>query len=797
MNRKKRRAARKTEKFGPIPGAELGSDSQIEQMLAAAYGHHQAGQFAEAERRYRRILAIDPRHVTSLHLLGVLSHQLGRNNSGLDLIEQAIALDDRNPDIHCNLARMLAAAGRGDEAIVHYAEAGRLRPHDATASFELGNLLAGQGRFAEAASHYRRALEADPNYAQALTNLGNALATLGQSEEAAGAWQRALAADPNNPAPHLNLGIAYRQQGRLDEAVTHLQSALALRPDSVEAINNLARALLAGGQASQALAVARRAIAINPTGETKAVIVDCLRHIQFTADEPEVRAIVLRALTEHWARLDKMIGPAAALAKRNPVVAACVSKIAQAWPTQLVGDELWSPSQRAAICGDPLLRALLETAPVCDLDLERFLTAARSAVLSEARAATLASSPDETELAFCCALARQCFINEYIFTFSAGEIEATRALKQSLLAALEDGEDIPPLWLAAIAAYIPLHSLPDAASLMTRPWPPAMQNLLIQQVQEPLQEVADHASIPALTVIEDTVSCAVRQQYEENPYPRWIRMPPSRTFDSFDSYLRGVLPWSDFRYQGRGERCDILVAGCGTGHHAIDVALRSKDARVLAIDLSLASLAYARRKTRELGLTNIYYAQADILRTGPIGRTFDVIESGGVLHQLDDPMEGWHALLALLRPGGIMYLGLYSELARQSVVAVRSFIAARGYQRTADDIRRFRQDMVTADHGLPLGNLLTSPDFFNASGCRDLFFNTQEHRLTLPQIKSFLDENNLKFLGFQLDAQLLQQFRRQFPAAEALTDLDCWHVFETNNPNAFSAMYHFWIQKPQ
>jgi SAM-dependent methyltransferase len=324
-----------------------------------------------------------------------------------------------------------------------------------------------------------------------------------------------------------------------------------------------------------------------------------------------------------------------------------------------------------------------------------------------------------------------------------------------------------------------------------------VQSLLIQQVQEPLEEAADRASIPALTVIENTVSRAVRQQYEENPYPRWIRMPPSRTFDTFDSYLRGVLPWSDFRYQSRGEGCDILVAGCGTGQHAIDVALRSNDARVLAIDLSLASLAYARRKTRELNLSNIDYAQADILRAGSIGRAFDVIESGGVLHHLHDPLQGWRALLALLRPGGVMYVGLYSELARRSVVAVRAFIADRGYQRTADDIRRFRQDIVTAEHGLSLGNILTSPDFFSASGCRDLFFNTQEHRLTIPQIKSFLDDNDLKFLGFQLDAQLLQQFRRQFPANDALTDLDCWHVFETGNPNAFSAMYHFWIQKPQ
>ena len=34
------------------------------------------------------------------------------------------------------------------------------------------------------------------------------------------------------------------------------------------------------------------------------------------------------------------------------------------------------------------------------------------------------------------------------------------------------------------------------------------------------------------------------------------------------------------------------------------------------------------------------------------------------------------------------------------------------------------------------------------SGCRDMFFNVMEHRLTLPEIAAFLKEQNLSFLGF-------------------------------------------------
>ena len=44
---------------------------------------------------------------------------------------------------------------------------------------------------------------------------------------------------------------------------------------------------------------------------------------------------------------------------------------------------------------------------------------------------------------------------------------------------------------------------------------------------------------------------------------------------------------------------NILIAGCGTGQHSIGTAAKFKGSKVLAIDLSLASLSYAKRKTEE------------------------------------------------------------------------------------------------------------------------------------------------------------------------------------------------------
>src|SRR5262249_8121428 len=161
--------------------------------------------------------------------------------------------------------------------------------------------------------------------------------------------------------------------------------------------------------------------------------------------------------------------------------------------------------------------------------------------------------------------------------------------------------------------------------------------------------------------------------------------------------------------------------------------------KVLAVDLSLASLAYAIRKTREARVTSIDYAQADILNLGSAGRTFDVISAGGVLHHMGDWMQGWRVLLSLLRPGGLMQLAFYSELGRRDVVQARALIAARGLQPTPDGIRDCRREIAMS----PAQSVARFYDFYSTSECRDLLFHVQEHRLGLPQIKSFIDANGL------------------------------------------------------
>jgi 2-polyprenyl-3-methyl-5-hydroxy-6-metoxy-1,4-benzoquinol methylase len=384
-------------------------------------------------------------------------------------------------------------------------------------------------------------------------------------------------------------------------------------------------------------------------------------------------------------------------------------------------------------------------------------------------------------------LAQQCFLNEYIFALGDTERTQVQQVEDRIVAALKADAEIAPLDLIVAASYLPLHRLPGASSLLTRAWPDAVARLLTQQIREPLEEEADRKDIAALTPIDNAVSLQVQHQYEESPYPRWTAVPQIEP-TTVVHFLRDRLNIVPLSWPQTTVGVDILIAGCGTGSHSIDSALRFPKARILAIDISRTSLAYALRKSRELGLTNIEYGQADILKLDSLGRRFDVIETVGVLHHLADPAAGWRVLLSLLRPHGLMLVGLYSATARQSLTAARAFIAERGYRAT--DIRACRQELIRR-FGMPLFR-----DFSSTSGCRDLLFNVMEHQFTLPRIKAFLDEHNLTFLGFdQLPQPALRQFQQQFPEAGALSDLARWHAFERANPMTFGNMYIFWVQK--
>ena len=757
------------------------------------------GRLEDVVNCMRRAIAIRPDYAAAHYRLGIALFNLGRNAEAADSLRAALHIDDTLLDALAVLGEALFRLGDLEGSVTSYRRLLERSPDSALAYYRLGHAQHALGQVGAAMESFRAAVQIQPTMHAAHYDLATLLLNLRPNpplDEAAASLRRAVEIEPEFAQGHRTLGFVYNSLAQFDAAEASLRRAFSIEPESQEILYDLAIMLMTRGKTADALQLMLPALDRAPTSTTKAAFVGCVARSRFVTKDAAIRAALTTAITEPWGHPSILCRPALSLIMLDQRIANCVRFANATWPARLPKTALFGAHGLAALAADTLLRAVLETAPVTTIEIERFLTCARHALLETASSDQAADPDDIAALQFYAALARQCFVNEYVFDYDGREKLAAGACRTKLLALLDANAAVPPLLLLAVAAYFPLYTLPDASRLLAASEPGPIDAVLRQQIREPLEEQALRAGIEWLTPITGGVSEEVRSQYEQNPYPRWVKMPVRDQALRFNDELRCMLPFASFTPLPDDSAPEALVAGCGTGGHSILTGTRFRGVRVLAIDLSLSSISYAKRKTQELGITNIEYAQADILKLGDIARTFDVVESVGVLHHLADPFAGWRTLLSRLRPGGFMNLGFYSEIARRGVVKAREFIAARGYASTNDEIRRFRQDLAVQNASVDLQNLTKVSDFYSTSECRDLLFHVQEHRLTLDQIETFIAECGLHFVGFELHPDAIYRYRSRFADDQPVTNLRNWALFEAENPDTFIGMYRFWIQKP-
>lgn len=771
--------------------------NQDEKQLKAAFLLHQQGKLAEAAEIYERLIKRRPNNYDALHFLGTIKASSGQMAEAKLLIERSLKKIPAELSYVENYATILFQNSDYRKAVEVCSK--RIRENGKTDSLQylryvLAVSLYKLGAFKHAIVEFDALLQGNPNHVAGNNEKASALAALGRYAEALAHIERALQTDPTYAEAHFNKANVFEILNKRDDAVTSYKTALSLKPDLFAARKRLVSLLLSKGDIAEALDLARRAFAAQKTTETKMLLASCLCSPLLHPGLGDLRDLLTRALTEGWARAGELMASCARFLMFNKSIHDSMAQVQDSWPILPQAAELISDSTLEQIAKDDLFRALLEATPLCGVGLERLATVLRFKLLSAVRQ-TPNDATDNAVLALYCAVARQCFINNYVFTQSEAEIEQIQWLRDTVAAALASGAAIAPLSLVAIAAYMPLHLVHHAEELLERSWPRTVGEIIQQQVSEPLEEQRLGRSMTTLTAIEDSVSEKVRDQYEQSPYPRWIKPSLIPNPKTIDEDIRDRFPHAPFASLEKSDHIDLLIAGCGTGRHSIETARLFRGVQVLAIDLSRASLCYAERQTRALGITNIQYAQADIMKLPSIGRTFDVVEAVGVLHHLADPFAGWQILLSLLRPGGLMKLGLYSQIARQDIAQARALIAARNYRPTADVIRKFRQELIDYPDGSPLKNVILVSDFFSLNECRDLLFHVQEHQTNLPEVATFIAKNSLRFIGFDLETEKVRNYQRQFPEDTAMTNLAHWHQYEMDNPRTFFNMYQFWVQK--
>lgn len=456
---------------------------------------------------------------------------------------------------------------------------------------------------------------------------------------------------------------------------------------------------------------------------------------------------------------------------------------------------------------DPILSLALTRMVIPDLQLERLFTSLRTLALEIVlqREAQGPLSPDSLPpppvppLAFLVALARQCFLNGYVYPLSDAEPTQVRALAALVAEKAKGGPEgeMDATWIALLACYDPIgrwEHAPAVAAWIQASGHPELRELARQQFLEPREEEGLRKGIRTRGEIRGRVSEQVRAHYEENPYPRWISVDRSEP-RAPGAVLAELFPDMDLRNLRRMKDPRILVAGCGTGLRLLQLHHRFRGARIHGVDLSLSSLAFAKRKIQEHGADGITLEQADILSLAGRGERFDIIESVGVLQHLEDPLRGWRILRDLLKPSGLMRIGVYSRLARSPVARARKYLRERGYGSSEEEVRRARIALAERFPDQRESGFLSMRDFFSMQECRDLLFHAHESTFTLPQIAGMLESLELAFLGFELpDPGIRAAFLRAHPEEGAEVDLDAWHDFETRNPTTFVGLYQFWLR---
>ena len=587
------------------------------------------------------------------------------------------------------------------------------------------------------------------------------------------------------PQHHFTLKLltaTLRQNGKINEALIICQKTVKLFPLDAEVHSNLGVLLRDLGRLGESCSAFFQAINLNPNfnnAYTNLSIV--IKDVRFNSSNIKLYKPLIKLLSNgNFVRPNDVAHSIVSLLKHDPLIKNLL--LEKNFPASI--------KDINSIIGNlhklKLLHLLMRLCPLPDLQFEKYFKALRSILLKN-----LDDIEESPELIyFLSTLSIQCFTNEYIYIEKSKETELVKKLENEIFQNFEKSEQPKIKKILCLASYRPLHKYNWCQKLNTLN---NLQEVKSRLIEEPYTEKAIIKEIPKLKEVSDDVSQKVRAQYEENPYPRWVKTGiPTTTKSISDICFESNLDLHSKSIKNIIAP-EILIAGCGTGQHSIVAASHFSNCQITAVDLSLASIAYAKRKTNELGITNLKYLQADILNLNQLQKKFDIIESVGVLHHMDDPMLGWEILTKILRPGGLMKIGLYSELGRQHILKIRNEIKSMKIGTSKIEITDFRQYLAESneeDHK----QLTKSSEFYSLSMLRDLIFHVQEHRFTLLQIKKCLDKLGLKFCGFTNKKQILN-FRKFYRKDEDICDLALWHQYENSNPKAFAGMYQFWCQK--
>ena len=298
----------------------------VDKILRRVQKHIKAGELAEAEEVYKRVLYKFPKNKKAIQGYQKLKAGLSftgtlRHEQRKDQIEELVGLYNRgqfeelvakgkplsklflnSAEIHICLGESYKKLKMNEEAIKSYQSALKIRPKNAEVYNNMGNVFYEKGDLEASISSFQKSIEIKPDYAEAYNNMGNALHDKGELKAAIESYKQATKIRPDYADAYNNMGVVFKDCGMLCDAIDSYRKTLKINPKNAEAFNNMGISFKEMGDLEAAIenyqksinikpdyaeAYSNMSVALKDKGELVAAIENCRQAIKIKSDFAE------------------------------------------------------------------------------------------------------------------------------------------------------------------------------------------------------------------------------------------------------------------------------------------------------------------------------------------------------------------------------------------------------------------------------------------------------------------------------------------------------------------------------
>jgi 2-polyprenyl-3-methyl-5-hydroxy-6-metoxy-1,4-benzoquinol methylase len=257
----------------------------------------------------------------------------------------------------------------------------------------------------------------------------------------------------------------------------------------------------------------------------------------------------------------------------------------------------------------------------------------------------------------------------------------------------------------------------------------------------------------------------VKEQYTQYTYPKYREymdklspIPSQFTCNLFLEQINHYIYGGD---KVNFNNYNILVAGVGLGDDIINMSFLLKkyeNVKLLGIDLSPTALNICSERIKKYNLKNIELIEMSLLElNSEIHGNFDLIICIGVLHHLENPLNGLLCLKNVLKDDGFMNIMVYGKYGRTGIYQMQELmqkinININDYNTKINNFKNV-YNQLKENNWFKLGEHLINDHKNSDEGIVDLLLHCQDRSYSVSELYKWIENCNLNIIEFSPDTR--------------------------------------------